>query len=93
MLTLCFSDLNDIQARIRDNPDLKLPITKSCEQELRLLCENIDQEESEEPPCILLKKKLVYSIAVSPKHENELWAGLKFGKLLLYDLTKLEMQI
>lgn len=30
-------------------------------------------------------------MSLNPSNENELWAGLKFGKLLLYDLERQEM--
>lgn len=75
----------DPREQSEDNNQLKPAITQD---ELRLICEDRAQEESTEPSCVLLRNKLVYSLCMLPSFENEIWCGVKFGKLLLYDLER-----
>ena len=34
---------------------------------------------------------MVYGLGISPHYENELWCGVKFGKLILYDIERDEV--
>lgn len=41
--------------------------------------------------CILLRKKIVYSLGITPHDSHTLWCGIKYGKLIKFDLEKQEV--
>ena len=60
---------------------------KVQQEEYSLICDNRQEEESDEPACILLRKKIIFSLGISPEFPSELWCGIKFGKLAKCDLN------
>ena len=86
MTYLNLIDLNKLDSGVKYDNENKVE-----QEEFSLICDNRQEEESYEPYCVLLKKKIVYSLGISPSFENELWCGVKYGKLIKFDLERQEI--